>query len=78
MFQTTFMQILDKHMPIVTIRTRIHQSPWVSNEFMSLIDLREYRARIYRKSPTLENKVQLNDAKKTSPKTKKEFEKILY
>ena len=39
LFQLTFMQIVDKHMPVITIKTRIHQLPWVSNEFLSLIDL---------------------------------------
>ena len=34
LFQSKFMLIVDKQMPVITIRTRIHQSPWVSSEFL--------------------------------------------
>ncbi len=67
--------VLDKHMPIKKIRTKTHQKPWVSNEFLSLIDTKEYRAKQYRKNPTEENKNALKLAKKQVCQLKKALKK---
>ena len=58
-------------MPIKKIRTRIQQKPWVSNEFLALIDTREYRAKQFRKTPSEANKLALDHAKKQVHKLKK-------
>ena len=50
-------------MPIYRIRTHINQAPWVSNEFLVLIDNREHKAKLFRKNPTTANKEILKIAK---------------
>ena len=64
LFQLLFMDIVNKHMPVKRIRARIKQAPWVSSEFLSLIDNREHKARQVRKSPSEENIANLKVAKK--------------
>ena len=54
---------------------RAHQSPWVSSEFLSLIDAREYTARSFRKSPTPENALALKLAKSAIQKLKHSLKK---
>ena len=49
LFQLIFIDIVNKHMPIRQISARINQAPWVSSEFLSLIDNREHKARLVRK-----------------------------
>ncbi len=50
-FQSIFMNVLDKHLPNKRIRCRINSAPWVTPEFFGLIDRREYWARQCRMHP---------------------------
>ena len=69
------MSIVDRHMPIIKIRMRTQQSPWVSSEFLSLIDTRQYMAKKFRKSPTIENLEASKVAKKAVCKLKRSLKK---
>ena len=69
------MDIVNKHMPVKRIKVRIRQAPWVSSEFLSLIDNREHKARMYRKNPTAENKDKLKTAKQQVHRLKQKLKK---
>ena len=55
LFNFQFLQLINKHMPLKRIRCRTSQSQWVTSEFLSLIDKREYQAKLssklYKKCP---------------------------
>ncbi len=74
-FQIKFMEVVDRHMPIIKVRMRSQQPPWISSGFLSLIDAREYRARILRKYPTAENSNALKLAKLAVQKLKRSLKK---
>ncbi len=50
-FNIIFGALVDKHMPWKKIRVRANNAPWISNEYLSLVDAHEYHAREYRKCP---------------------------
>ena len=50
-FNSIFTAILDKHLPWKRIRVRIYNSPWITNEFHSLIDARRYHSNQYKRCP---------------------------
>ena len=61
-FNFVVSQIINRHLSWKSIRTHINTTPWVTSEFLSAIDTREYWARKCRK-----NRCQANfDQKKTA------------
>ena len=50
-FNFVFIGIINSHLPLKKIRTRIKSAPWVNNEFLSLLDAREYKSNQYNKCP---------------------------
>ena len=50
-FNIIYGALLDKHMPWKCIKTRIHSAPWITGEFLSLIDAREFHTKNYNKCP---------------------------
>ena len=44
-FNFIFLQIVNKHLPWRKIRCRISKSPWITSEYLSFVDRREYFAR---------------------------------
>ena len=52
LFHEIFLNIIDKHMPIINITARKNRAPWGSNEFLSLIDTREHKAIIFKQMKT--------------------------
>ena len=65
-------------MPVKKIKARINQAPWVSSEFLSLIDNREHEARLVRKNPNEENLQNSKLAKKQVQILEKSAEKVIY
>ena len=54
-FNFEFLTVLNKHLPWRRLRVRKNNAPWVTTEFLSLIDRREYHANVYRKCPCAEH-----------------------
>ncbi len=50
-FNQELLAVIDKHLPWKRIRIRKFSAPWVSNEYLSFVDRREYCSRQYRKCP---------------------------
>ena len=50
-FNFEIMKVINKHLPFKKIRTRINSAPWLTGEFLSLIDAREYASKQYSKCP---------------------------
>ncbi len=53
-FNFIFLKCVNTHLPWCRIRSRRDRAPWVTSEYLSLIDTREYWARGYRKNPIFE------------------------
>ncbi len=50
-FNFIFTNILNKNLPLKKIRVRESTVPWITNEYYSLIDLKEYKSKQYKKCP---------------------------
>ncbi len=50
-FNVIFTKIVDKHLPWKKIRIRANSAAWINNEFLSLLDAREYHSRQYNICP---------------------------
>ena len=50
-FNFKMLSLIDKHLPWKKVRMRKYSAPWVSNEYLSFVDRREYFAKHYRKCP---------------------------
>ena len=50
-FNRIFEELIDAHMPWKKIRARANSARWMSNEYLSLADAREYHAREYSLCP---------------------------
>ena len=50
-FNFLFLEVINKHLPYKKIRARENSAPWVTAEFLSLIDAREYKSSKYNKCP---------------------------
>ena len=44
-----FIQLLNKHLSLKRIRSHINQAAWVTSEFLSCIDRKEYHSKLFRK-----------------------------
>ncbi len=54
-FNFEFLTVLNKHLPWKKLRVRKNNAPWVTSEFLSLKDRREYLAKKYRDCPCPEH-----------------------
>ena len=54
-FNFEFLTVLNKHLPWKKLRVRKSNASWVTSEFLSLIDRREYLAKKYRDCPCPEH-----------------------
>ena len=50
-FNDLFTKLINKHMPWKKLRVRANNAPWINNEFMSLIDAREFHSIKYKQCP---------------------------
>ena len=51
LFQSFFMNIINKHLPLKRIRVRINSSPWITSEYLSMTDRRSYLSKLFDKCP---------------------------
>ena len=54
-FTEKLVALMNKHLPWKTIHISINTAPWITSEFLSLIDYREFRARKCRQNLSAEN-----------------------
>ncbi len=75
MFNFLFLSVVNIHMPWRRIRTRRDRAPWITNEYLSLINTREYWSRKYRKSRTPDILCNKQNAIKACNRLRKELKK---
>ena len=50
-FQEVFLEVVNRHMPWKRVRVRWNSAPWVTSEFLSMIDRRRYHQKLFNKCP---------------------------
>ncbi len=60
-FNHIFTGIINLHLPYKRIRVRIKSAPWITHEFFSLLNMRKYKGKCYKKCPC---ELHLNEKKK--------------
>ena len=74
-FNFEIISIINKHLPFKRIRTRINSAPWVTGEFLSLIDAREYAAKQYSKCPCQLHLDKKKEAQRLVQRTKNQLKR---
>ena len=74
-FNFIMMEIINDLLPFKRIRTRINSAPWVTGEFLSLIDAREYKNSQYNKCPCQHHLEQKKEAQRLVQRTKNQLKR---
>ncbi len=72
-FNFVMMEIINDLLPFKRIRMRINSAPWITNEYLSLIDNREYKAGQYRKCPCEHHLLEKKEAQRILQRMKNQL-----
>ena len=74
-FTYILVNIINKHLPLKRIRVRIKSAPWITHEFFSVLDMREYKNKQYKKCPCREHLNEKKEAQRIVQRMKNQLKR---